>query len=228
MGRLMNQDTNNSGDISWKEKTAGQKWGDVFSFGIADAVRDNKLKLEHIKSAQDEANKSEWNTAKVTPQELDSYNKWSQEYNQMKASEKYGLSDAEKAMATTANAQNMNFTQQNAQRVGGGNASAYIGAVLNSGNNDFGLKLSSADAEIQRQKRMQTLSALEGLNRSAGAFQDVNNLNFQKETMREQALGQAESDWYANKAANQRAVMGLVGSIAGGAAQVGAAAAGKA
>jgi hypothetical protein len=188
-------------------------------------VSDRTQKLEDIKQAQKEANQSEWNTSSVAPQQLDSYNKWSQEYLQSKASEKYGLSDAEKSLALNTNAQNMNFAQQNALRAGGGNASSYISGVLNAGQNQEGLELASRDAEVQRQKRMQTLSSLEGLNRSAGVFQDVNNLNFQKQMATEQALGQAESDWYSNRAADRRATIGLVGSVLGSAATIGAAAA---
>jgi hypothetical protein len=171
-------------------------------------------RLNEIKKAQEEANKSEWNTAKVTPQMLDSYNKWSQEYAQMKAAEKYGLTDAEKNLAISQNAQGMNFAQMNAERAGG-NAGAYINSVLNAGNNEFGLKLASADAELQRQKRMQTLSALEGLNRNASVFQDVNSMNFQKQMLAEQALGQAESDWYANRQSDRRALISSVGALAG-------------
>lgn len=180
----------------------------------------NRNRFEEIKKAQEEANASEWNTAKVTPQMLDSYNKWSQEYSQMKAAEKYGLSDAEKNMAITQNAQGQNFARMNAERTGG-NAGAYINSVLNAGNNEFGMKLASADSEIQRQKRMQTLSALEQLNKSANVFQDVNNLNFQKQMMAEQALGQAESDYYANKAADRRAIIAAGGSLLGAAAKGG-------
>jgi hypothetical protein len=213
MADLLSQDVNKDSDISWSEKTRGQKWGDVFSFGIADTVRDNKLRLQEIKKSQEEANASEWNTAKVTPQMLDSYNKWSQEYAQMKAAEKYGLTDAEKNLAINQNAQGMNFAQMNAERAGG-NAGAYINSVLNAGNNEFGLKLASADAELQRQKRMQTLSALEGLNRSAGVFQDVNSMNFQKQMLAEQALGQAESDWYATRAENRRQALNTGASLA--------------
>jgi hypothetical protein len=186
-------------------------------------VSDRTQKLEDIKQAQKEANQSEWNTSSVAPQQLDSYNKWSQEYLQSKAAEKYGLSDAEKSLALNTNAQNMNFAQQNALRAGGGNASSYISGVLNAGQNQAGLELASRDAEVQRQKRMQTLSSLEGLNRSAGVFQDVNNLNFQKQMATEQALGQAESDWYSNRAADRRATIGLVGSALGSAGTVGAA-----
>jgi hypothetical protein len=182
----------------------------------------DQSRMNEIKSAQDEALKSEWNTAKVTPQEINSYNNWLSEYNKSLVNEKYGLSDEEKALATNTNAQNMNFAEQNALRVGGGNASAYISGVLNQGQNQFGLDLASRDAEIKRQKRMQTLSSLEGLNRSAGVFQDVNNLNFQKQMLSEQALGQAESDWYANRANDRRALVSTAGSVAGAAAKVGA------
>lgn len=191
------------------------------AISLSDDLR-NKNRYEEIKKAQEEANASEWNTSKVTPQMLDSYNKWSQEYAQMKAAEKYGLTDAEKNLAISQNAQGMNFAQMNAERAGG-NAGAYINSVLNAGNNEFGLKLASADAELQRQKRMQTLSALEGLNRSANVFQDVNSMNFQKQMMAEQALGQAESDWYANKAADRRAMIAAGASVLGAAAKVGSA-----
>ena len=183
-------------------------------------VSDRTQKLEDIKQAQKEANQSEWNTSSVAPQQLDSYNKWSQEYLQSKAAEKYGLSDAEKSLALNTNAQNMNFAQQNALRAGGGNASSYISGVLNAGQNQAGLELASRDAEVQRQKRMQTLSSLEGLNRSAGVFQDVNNLNFQKQMATEQALGQAESDWYSNRAADRRALISAGGQVLGTAGQV--------
>ena len=219
MGKLMNMDTDNSGDISWNEKSFWQKVGDTASFGIADAVRDNRLRLENIEKAQQDALNSEWNTSKVTPQMLDAYNKWNQEYSQMKAAEKYGLSDAEKNLAIQQNTQGQNLAQMNALRAGG-NGGAYINSVLNAQNNQFGLNLAATDAELQRQKRMQTLQALEGLNRSAGVFQDSNNLNFQKQTMTEQALGQAQSDWYANRAANNRALLGLAGSAIGATASI--------
>jgi len=202
------------------EMMAGPVAGTAYNSFIKPLWKGDESKLDEIKKAQEEASKSEWNTAKVTPQMLDSYNKWSQEYAQMKAAEKYGLSDAEKNLAINQNAQGMNFAQMNAERAGG-NAGAYINSVLNAGNNEFGLKLASADAELQRQKRMQTLSALEGLNRSAGVFQDVNSMNFQKQMMAEQALGQAQSDWYANRQADRRALVGAGASVIGAAAKVG-------
>jgi hypothetical protein len=62
---------------------------------------------------------------------------------------------------------------------------------------------------------MQTLSALEGLNRNASVFQDVNSMNFQKQMLAEQALGQAESDWYANRQSDRRALISSVGALAG-------------
>jgi hypothetical protein len=196
----------------------------VNTLGLAqdynDVLSANK-RYDEIKKAQEEANASEWNTAKVTPQMLDSYNKWSQEYAQMKAAEKYGLTDAEKNLAINQNAQGMNFAQMNAERAGG-NAGAYINSVLNAGNNEFGLKLASADAELQRQKRMQTLSALEGLNRNASVFQDVNSMNFQKQMLAEQALGQAESDWYANQQADKRAQKAMIASLVSSGAKIAA------
>lgn len=195
--------------------------GAMLNLYLEDSLQGNK-RYDEIKKAQEEANASEWNTSKVTPQMLDSYNKWSQEYAQMKAAEKYGLTDAEKNLAINQNAQGMNLAQMNAERAGG-NAGAYINSVLNAGNNEFGMKLASADAEMQRQKRMQTLSALEGLNRSANVFQDVNSMNFQKQMMAEQGLGQAESDWYANQAADRRAQMAMYGSIIGAGAKMGGA-----
>lgn len=193
--------------------------GDMLKTELEGRLEGNK-RYDDIKKAQEEANNSDFNTAKVTPQLIDSYNKWSQEYNQMKAAEKYGLSDAEKNLAINQNAQNLNYAQMNAERAGG-NAGAYINSVLNQGANEFGLKLASADSEMQRQKRMQTLSALEGLNRSAGAYQDVNNLNFQKQMLQDQALGQAESDLFANKQADRRAKIAMYGSIIGAGAKMG-------
>ena len=224
---LTSQDVNKDNRITWGEKTTGQKIWDVGTgiinplyavMGGEGSLRDEELRRQNILKAQDEAKKSEWNTAKVTPEMLDSYNKWSQEYSQMKAAEKYGLTDAEKNMAITQNAQAQNFARMNAERAGG-NAGAYINSVLNAGNNEFGMKLASADAEIQRQKRMQTLSALEQLNRSANVFQDVNNLNFQKQMLAEQALGQAQSDWYANKQADKRAAISSLAALAGAGAK---------
>jgi hypothetical protein len=212
--------TKENGDLTFLGSgLLGPIAGTAYNSVVKPLWQGDKSRMDEIKKAQEEANASEWNTAKVTPQMLDSYNKWSQEYAQMKAAEKYGLTDAEKNLAINQNAQGMNLAQMNAERAGG-NAGAYINSVLNAGNNEFGMKLASADAELQRQKRMQTLSALEGLNRSANVFQDVNSMNFQKQMMAEQALGAAESDWYANRQADRRALVGTGASLLGTGAQI--------
>jgi hypothetical protein len=187
----------------------------------------DQSQFDKIKQAQTDALKSEWNTASVTQQGADYYNKSAEAYAKARLAAEQGMTPEEMSLATNENAQQMNFAAQNANRIGG-NGSAYINSVLNAGNNKFALDLSAQNQAIKRQNQQTALAYLNNLGGASNVYQDVNNMNFQKQTMTEQALGQAESDWYANRDANKRALISAAASVAGSVAGAAGSAAGAA
>jgi hypothetical protein len=155
--------------------------------------------LAEIEKRIKESESSPYNTYDVSQQGKDYYKNAVEDYNKFKLSTEYGLSQAEKDLATGQFAKSQNFAQQNALNQGGGNLAPYINTVLNSNANDFSVNLAAKDAEVQRQKRADLMGYLNSLGKGADQFNQAQGYNFQKQTIAEQALGQAKQDFLSNK-----------------------------
>lgn len=142
-----------------------------------------------------EAEKSPYNEAQVSKENIDYYNKVLSDYAKSKREAEYGLSPEETAAARQGYAETTNLARQNALAAGGGTMGKYINATLNAGQGQFATQLAAQDAEIKRQKQQQVLAYLNQVGEASKTFQDVATQNFQKQLMAEQALGQAKSQW---------------------------------
>ena len=163
--------------------------------------------LSEIEQGIADAQNSPYNTAKVSEQGQAFYDNSLNDYIKYQKLAESGLSQAEKDLATGQFAKAQNFAQQNAVNQGGGNLAPYINSVLNTNANDFSVNLAAKDAEVKRQNAQLALSYLNNLGQGAEQFNRASNLNFEKQTMAEQALGQAKQDWYSNRDKNR---MGLI------------------
>jgi len=184
-------------------------------------------KLDEIKKTQKEQLSSPYNTASVTEQSSGAYDMWAKELADAKLRAKTGLTEEEKALATSNYSQAVNLNKENALIQSGGQFAPYLNAVTNTGQQKFGIGLAAEDAAIKRQNQLAVTNYLQGLTGASGVYQDVNNMNFQKQMMAEQAAGQAESDWYSNRDANRRAIINAGAQVLGSASEVGGAALGK-
>jgi hypothetical protein len=163
--------------------------------------------LGEIEQGIADAQNSPYNTAKVSEQGQAFYDNSLNDYIKYQKLAESGLSQAEKDLATGQFAKAQNFAQQNAVNQGGGNLAPYINSVLNTNASDFSVNLAAKDAEVKRQNAQLALSYLNNLGQGAEQFNRASNLNFEKQTMAEQALGQAKQDWYYNRDQNR---MGLI------------------
>lgn len=205
-------------DKDWSEKNFGGKAVTV-GLGltgagipiIANQARKSwegdKERLSDIEKAISESEKSPYNEAQISKQNQDYYNKVLGEYARAQREASYGLSPEEKAAARQTYAETTNLGRQNALAAGGGTLGKYINANLNANQGQFSTQLAAQDAEIKRAKQQQVLGYLNELGGASQRFQDVQNMNFQKQLMAEQALGQAQTDWYAQRDANRRALI---------------------
>ena len=171
------------------------------------AREENAAQAAEIKKQIEEAGKSQYNEATVSQQASDYYKDAAEAYAKSKLAAEQGMTPEEINLATNQNAQALNFGAQNALRAGGGNASGAVGAIFNSANNDFSTKLAAQNQDVKRQNRAIALSYLQNLGQASDVYQNVNNLNFQKETLVQQALGQALQNNQANLNALRQARM---------------------
>lgn len=163
----------------------------------------DKERLSEIEQGISAAQNSPYNTAKVSEQGQEYYDMSFKDYVKASKLAEIGLSEAELNLAKGQFAKFQNFAQQNAVNQGGGNLAPYINSVLNSNANDFSVNLAAKDAEVKRQNQAMKLSFLNNLGQGAEQFNRASNLNFEKQTMAEQALGQAKQDWYFNRDKNR-------------------------
>ena len=175
----------------------------------------NKGQLGEIEQGIADAQNSPYNTAKVSEQGQAFYDNSLNDYIKYQKLAESGLSQAEKDLATGQFAKSQNFAQQNAVNQGGGNLAPYINSVLNSNANDFSVNLAAKDAEVKRQNAQLALSYLNNLGQGAEQFNRASNLNFEKQTMAEQALGQAKQDWYFNRDQNRMAIVNAGANLVG-------------
>lgn len=171
--------------------------------------------LAQTNAAIAESEKSPYNEAQISKQNQDYYNKVLGEYARAQREASFGLSPEETAAARQNYAETTNLARQNAITAGGGTLGRYINANLNANQGQFATQLAAQDAEVKRQKQAMVASYLNELGGASQRFQDVQNLNFQKQMMAEQALGQAKSDWQKaelqRKQQNKEAWLSLVG-----------------
>lgn len=175
----------------------------------------NQDQLGEIEQGIADAQNSPYNTAKVSEQGQAFYDNSLNDYIKYQKLAESGLSQAEKDLATGQFAKAQNFAQQNAVNQGGGNLAPYINSVLNTNANDFSVNLAAKDAEVKRQNAQLALSYLNNLGQGAEQFNRASNLNFEKQTMAEQALGQAKQDWYYNRDKNRQALINTGATLAG-------------
>ncbi len=157
------------------------------------------------------------------------------DYMMAKANAKFGLTDATKNLAIQENAKGVNTTIQNVNRLGG-NASGFINGVVNATNNDFGLKLASADAEEQARKQGLILAYQNAKNNAAseygGLTQNIQNLQTgrinDKKLMYQQTWGAAEAARKQREAERRNANTQAGASIAGSLISAGGTVAGAA
>ena len=155
-------------------------------------IRQNLAETERMIA---ESEKSPYNVAQVSKENIDYYNKALADYAKSKREAEYGLSPEETAAARQGFAETTNLARQNALTAGGGTLGKYINATLNAGQGQFATQLAAQDADIKRQKQQQVLAYLGQVGQAANTYQDVATQNFQKQMLAEQALGQAKSDW---------------------------------
>jgi predicted transcriptional regulator len=175
----------------------------------------DQSQLSEIEQGIADAQNSPYNTAKVSEQGQAFYDNSLNDYIKYQKLAESGLSQAEKDLATGQFAKSQNFAQQNAVNQGGGNLAPYINSVLNSNANDFSVNLAAKDAEAKRQNAQLALSYLNNLGQSTEQFNRANNLNFEKQTMAEQALGQAKQDFFYNRDRNRMALINTGATLAG-------------
>jgi len=172
-----------------------------------------------------ESEKSPYNVAQVSKENIDYYNKVLADYSRAKREAQYGLSPEETAAARQGYAETTNLARQNALAAGGGTLGKYINASLNAGQGQFATQLAAQDAEIKRQKQQQALAYLNQLGQASSISQDVATQNFQKQLMAEQALGQAKSQWQMAELQRKQQNKELAASLIGAGAEAGSSAA---
>jgi len=185
-----------------------------------------KERLAELNKMIAESEKSPYNEAKISQENIDYYNKVLADYAKAKREAEYGLSPEETAAARQTYAETTNLARQNALTAGGGTMAKYINAGLNAGQSQFATQLAAQDAELKRQKQQQALAYLSQLGQASGVSQDVFSQNFQKQLMAEQALGQAKSQWQMADLQRKQQNLEAGLSVVGAGAQIGAAAAG--
>jgi hypothetical protein len=182
----------------------------------------DQSRLDEIKKAQADALNSPYNVASVVKPVDQAYLEWTQAAADAKKRSTYGFSPQERAAMENEYAGLNAMNTQNALNTAGGQFAPYLNAVNNSNANNYELNLAKLDKEQQRANLGMYYDVLGRKTGVAGAYQDAFNKNFEKELMTEQALGQAQSDWYSNRAADRRALISTGAALAGAGIKAGA------
>ena len=187
-------------------------------------------RLDEINAQAAELENSEFNTAKLTAENQDYYKNAAAAYAKASREQAMGFSPEQKAEARQTFAEGSNLAMQNAQNAGGGTMQNYINAAMNTNANKFATGMASQDAELKMRNKQQndqlTMNYLNQLGDAAANSQNVFSQNFNKNIMAEQAIGQAERDWYTSRDTNRRDLVNSGTSLAGQAMAIGAKAAG--
>jgi len=220
-------------DTEFKDRSGWGKAGVIVSGVPGVVVREglkmwngDKGRLKEIQDQAAELENSPYNTATLTKENQDYYAKAAADYAKAKREAEFGLSPEQKAEARQNFAENTNLGVSNALNAGGGTLAKYINANMNTNVNKFATGLSAEDQAIKTQKQQQVLQYLNQLGSAAGNSQDVFSQNFSKNILAEQAIGQAEKDWYTQRDTNRKDLLNLAASIGGQVASVAAGAAG--
>lgn len=218
---------------NWEDRSTAEKIG----FGAATAVggwaipvanevgkmwKGDTERLADIERQASELENSPYNTATVTQENQDYYAKVAADYAKAKREAEFGLSPEQKAEARQTFAETTNLATANALNAGGNTLAKYINANMNTNANKFATGLAAEDQAIKMQKRQQVLSYLGQLGNAAGNYQDVATQNFQKNILAEQAIGQAEKDWYQQRYTNRKDLLNLGANLVGQGATIAA------
>jgi len=210
----------------FKDRTTGGKilYGALATTGAGIPVLVNEAakvwkgdteRLDEINTQAAELENSEFNTAKVTKENQDYYSKVMADYAKAKREAEFGFSPEQTAAARQTFAETTNLGTQNAINTGGGTIAKYINANLNANQNKFATGLADADAALKMQKQQQVLNYLNQVGNAAGISQDVFGQNFNKNILAEQAIGQAERDWYNQRDLNRKGMVDAGANLAG-------------
>jgi len=176
-------------------------------------------RLDDINAQAAELENSQYNTAKLTAENQDYYKNAAMAYAKATREKAMGFSPEQKAEAQQTFAEGSNLAMQNAQNAGGGNFQNYINSAMNVNNNKFATNMASADADLKMRNKQQNdqmvMNYLNTLGNAAGNSQDIFSQNFNKTIMAEQAIGQAEKDWYTQRDTNRKDLVNAGTSLAG-------------
>ncbi len=210
----------------WEDRTTGGKalyglataaggWAIPVANEVGKIWKGDTERLDEINAQAAELENSEFNTAKVTKENQDYYSKVMADYAKAKREAEFGFTPEQTAAARQTYAETTNLGAQNAMNAGGGTIAKYINANLNANQNKFATGLASEDAALKMQKQQQVLNYLNQVGNASGISQDVFTQNFNKNIMAEQAIGQAERDWYTQRDMNRKGVIDAGTSLAG-------------
>jgi hypothetical protein len=180
-------------------------------------VADDKADLNRLIDIEKEillAEQDPNSTASVVPELENYYANAAKEWARTSNAAKEGLSDAERNVITTDFAQASNMNVENAKNAAGSSLAPYIQSVTNANAGKFSLGLAAENERVRREREGLALQYFNMLGGAGQAFQNADNLNFQKQLLKEQALGQAKQDYYFNKredeiARNQMRMQGV-------------------
>lgn len=175
----------------------------------------DQSRLDEINAQAAELENSEFNTAKETQKMEDYYDQVFLNAAKAQREAEFGFSPEQKAEAKQNFAESNNLATQNAQNAGGGSMQNYINSVMNNNANKFATGMASQDAALKMQKQQQVLNYLNQLGSAAGNSQDIFTQNFNKNIMAEQAIGQAEKDWYTQRDTNRKDLINTGASVVG-------------
>jgi len=222
----------------WSDRTAGGKvlYGAAAVTGLAPLVvganevskiwKGDQNRLDDIKAQAAELENSPYNTAKLTAENQDYYKNAAMAYAKATREKAMGFSPEQKAEARQTFAEGSNLAMQNAQNAGGGTLQNYINSAMNTNANKFATNMASADADLKMRNKQQNdqmvMNYLNTLGNAAGNSQDIFSQNFNKTIMAEQAIGQAEKDWYTQRDTNRRDLINTGASVVGQGASIAA------
>jgi hypothetical protein len=180
----------------------------------------DKDRLGDIQSMISDLESSAYNEAKNVKQNELFYDDAAREFARAKFLREKGMTDSERALAEQTFTQAQNVGAQNALTAGGGTLAKYINANLNANQSQFATGLAAQNDMIKRQNESIAMQYLNMLGGASNRFQDVDNMNFKKQILAEQAAGQALKDWYTQRDTNRRDLINVGAQTAGSAAQV--------
>jgi len=210
----------------WKDRTTGGKilYGTLATTGAGIPLLANQAakmwngdqsRLDEINAQAAELENSEFNTAKETQKMEDYYDQVFLNAAKAQREAEFGFSPEQKAEAKQNFAESNNLATQNAQNAGGGSMQNYINSVMNNNANKLATGMASQDAALKMQKQQQVLNYLNQLGSAAGNSQDVFSQNFAKTIRAEEAIGQAEKDWYTQRDTNRKDLINTGASVVG-------------